>query len=127
MIRPTFRKHERLCGALRIRDVATTGRSVHDRPFKLVGKKVAMNGPAFAQVAFSVPKRNVRLAVHRNRIKRLMREAYRLSKPELAIRLKNNKEHFAWLFIFQGNEEPTLTETRMKISRALHRWLEENG
>lgn len=127
MIRPTFRKHERLCGALRIRDVATTGRSVHERPFKLIGKKMSFVGPAMAQVAFAVPKRNVRVAVRRNRIKRLMREAYRLFKPELAALLGERDARYAWLFIYQGNEEPTLSETRLKITRALERWIKEHG
>jgi ribonuclease P protein component len=37
------------------------------------------------QVLFSVPKKNIKLSVHRNRIKRLMREAYRLSKGSVTL------------------------------------------
>ena len=126
MARLTFRKHEHLCGALRIREVATTGAAVNMAPFRLVGKVMELPTIAPAQVAFAVPKRGTRLAVDRNRVKRLMREAYRLEKPALIERLKGRKGQVAWLFIFQGRDTPTLAEARVKISRALHRWLDEH-
>ena len=127
MARNTFRKHERLTGTLRIRDVVTTGRSVHDKPFKLVGKRAALPGDVRFQVAFAVPKRNVRRAVLRNRIKRLMREAFRLNKAHFMSRLAGDGPGYAFLFIHQAAEAPTFEEARLKISRALDRWLHEHG
>lgn len=108
-------------------EVVSTGRSVHDAPFKLVGKIMALPTEAPAQVAFAVPKRNLRLAVQRNRMKRLMREAYRLDKHRWYAKLAASGRQCAWLIVFQGKAPVTLAETRLKISRSLDRWLEQHG
>ena len=125
MERPTFSKHERLRGQLRVQEVATTGRSVHDAPFKVIGKIMVLPTEAPAQIAFAVPKRNLKLAVDRNRMKRLMREAYRLNKHTWYERLRAAGVQCAWLIVFNGRAPITLAETQLKISRALDRWLKE--
>ncbi|MBK9193409.1 MAG: ribonuclease P protein component [Flavobacteriales bacterium] len=123
----TFSKHERLRGRLRVQEVATTGRSVHEPPFKLVGKLMALPTDAPAQIAFAVPKRNLPLAVHRNRVKRLLREAYRIDKHRWYGKLQASGKQCAWLIVFQGKAPVTLAETELKISRALDRWLKQHG
>lgn len=80
-----------------------------------------------AQVAFAVPKRFLRLAVQRNRVRRLMREAYRLNKHRYFDRLRQSGKQCAWLFVFQGKEPLTLSETQQKITRSLDRWMERHG
>ncbi|MEO8588827.1 MAG: ribonuclease P protein component [Flavobacteriales bacterium] len=127
MPRPTFRKHEHLCSRTRLQEVATTGRSVYDAPFKLVGKRMQLPTNAPAQVAFAIPKRYLRLAVQRNRMRRLMREAYRLNKERYYAALQASGAQCAWLFIYQGKGTITLAETELKITRALDRWLKEHG
>lgn len=54
------------------------------------------------QAAFAVPKRNFKSAVTRNRIKRQLREAYRLQKSRLP---KKEKDHYALLFLYIGKEK----------------------
>lgn len=127
MARNTFRKHEHLCGKLRISEVATTGKAVHVPPFRLVGKHMPLPTIAPAQVAFAVPRRNLRHAVDRNRMKRLMREAYRLYKPKLYEALGQDGRKVAWLFVYQGRTPITFTETSRKITAALERWLKDHG
>ncbi len=127
MERPTFSKHEHLTGRLRIQEVATTGRSVHEAPFKLVGKIIDLPTEAPAQVAFAIPKRYMKLAVHRNRTRRLMREAYRLNKATYHDRLRAAGKQCAWLFIYQAKEPLTLAETQRKITRSLDRWMEKHA
>ncbi len=127
MARNTFRKHEHLCGKLRIRDVVTTGAAIHVPPFKLVGKRMALPTAAPAQVGFAVPRRNLRHAVDRNRMKRLMREAYRLHKPQLYARLEGQQEQVAWLIVYQARTCIGYRETEQKITKALERWLSKHG
>jgi RNase P protein component len=44
----------------------------------------------------------MKLAVDRNRMRRLLREAYRLNKHRYQDRLKQRGKQCAWLFIYQG-------------------------
>ena len=66
-------------------------------------------------------------AVDRNRMKRLMREAYRLNKARYLEHLATTGRQCAWLFIFQGKAPIGLAETQVKITRCLDRWMEKHG
>lgn len=73
------------------------------------------------QAGFSVSARHFKKAVDRNRIKRLMREAYRLQKNNLRVKLEENNKNLAVFFIFTGNQLPQYDEVFKKIHIALNR------
>lgn len=78
-----FPKQERLCGERSISDLFASGQSQFVHPFKVVWKWVERD-PHHAvpvRVLIVVPKRQWKRAVDRNRIKRLIREGYRTTKP----------------------------------------------
>ncbi len=76
----SFGPGERLKKRSQFRNVYKNGRSVKSPNLKLVFLPTALS---YNRVGFSVESRKVPLATKRVRIKRLLREAYRLNKPSL--------------------------------------------
>ena len=125
--RLTFSKQERLRGKLRIESIVKQGKAVNEPPFRLIGLPMDMPPNIRAQIAFAVPKRNLRDAVDRNTTKRRMREAYRLQKPDVNAQLEERDLRCAWLFVYQGKAVPAWELTQRKITSCLKRWLEVHG
>ncbi len=73
------------------------------------------------QAAFSVGSKNFKKAVDRNRIKRLMREAYRFQKYSLTSELEQNQNHLAVFIIYTGNELPAYENIYNKMGGLLDR------
>lgn len=77
----TFRKNERVTGVKRIEQLFAGGKSFVAYPLRVVYALRAFDEKqARVAILTSVPKKRLKKAVERNRIKRLMREAYRLNK-----------------------------------------------
>jgi ribonuclease P protein component len=97
----TFTKEERLCSKILIDKLFTDGKSVYSPPFRFVFMSVEyLKGEFPVQVVFSVPKRNFKLAVKRNLIRRRMREAYRLNKSSFYEGLDHSAQKLAIMIIY---------------------------
>lgn len=73
------------------------------------------------QAGFGVSSRNFKRSVHRNRVKRLMREGYRLQKNELQELLLNKDRRLALFIIYTGKELPDFAIIREKMQSLLNR------
>jgi ribonuclease P protein component len=108
-------------------DLFLSGDSFLCYPFRIVWKKyeiLPFQSPA--QVAFSVPKRLFKRAVDRNKLKRLLRESYRLQKSQLYDALTLANTRMALVIVYIAKEElpyekiyPAITKTIKKISGQL--------
>ena len=68
----------------------------------------------------AVPKRSIKKAVNRNRIKRLVREAYRLQKNELLISLEKKGLQVAFMLIYTKHEVTNWQEIEKAIAGFLN-------
>lgn len=75
------------------------------------------------QAAFSVSSKNFKKAFLRNKIKRMMREAYRLQKAALQNELKENQKNLAVFIIYSGNTLPQFENIFEKMGVVLQQLL----
>jgi len=126
MVRYTLSRQERLSSLKAIDILFKEGRSLAKFPVRLVWRE---SDPPDEQlfpvrVMFSVSKKKFPRAVDRNRVKRLMREGYRLAKPALYLSLPPAK-HYHLSLIYAGTEIFDYPIIQKSIAQALDRWLKE--
>lgn len=105
IIRYTFSRKERLKSVKEITKLFDSGKSFLVYPIKVVWVETDNDLPFPVQAAFSVSKRNFKHATDRNKLKRRMKEAYRLNKFLLYEKLSTQK--ISCIFIYIAREELT--------------------
>jgi len=118
--RYTFKKEEKLKSRKTIEQLFKDGQSFSNFPFRILWKFTDAS-PAPLQTGFAVGSKHFKKAVDRNRIKRLIREAYRLQKQDLQTRLITKEKQLAVFFIYIGNELPDYQQIFDKTGSVLKR------
>lgn len=115
----TFPRKEKLKSKKLIDQLFIEGKSVSSYPIKLIFLKTELPFDATIQAGVTVPKKNFKSAVKRNRIKRLLRESYRLNKDLI---FNNSEGGFAFLFIYLGRKIPEYQEIDENLQAVLHKF-----
>jgi ribonuclease P protein component len=121
----TLGKNERLKSRKAIDQLFTTGKSFSSFPFKVIYSKSNTGEQTTAEhqlkCAFSVSKKNFKKAVFRNRIKRLMREAYRLQKAELQAQLQQSSNCLSVFILYTSTDLPEYKAMLLKMDAVIKR------
>ena len=116
----SFSKNEKLCSKDKIDFVFASGQKISDHPIKLKWVEVPCQDNNL-QTLISVPKRKIPNASDRNKIKRLMRESFRINKHKLIDQLVKNNISVNLAIIYSHNKVISYKNIHDKICLTLHR------
>lgn len=110
----SYPKKEKLKSQKLMDQLFSEGKSVSAFPLRMVYIKTKFNDDVQFKTGVSVSKKNFKNAVDRNRIKRLLREAFRLNK---SVYFNNISESYALmiLYISKDGTDFDSIETKMKL------------
>lgn len=114
----TLGKNERLKSRKLISALFEEGKALTAYPVRMIylftPEKVTL------QAGFSASSRNFGKAVDRNRLKRLMREAYRLEKTGLQNALHAQSKNLLLFFVYTGKEIADYQTITIKVRQLLN-------
>lgn len=111
----TLSKQERLFKRKCIESLYAHGKSIKTPAIICLYINNSEDSEFPAQALFTAPKKRFARAHDRNRIKRLIKEAYRKEKQPLYDHLNNKGEKLSLAFIFTGNRIPDYDYVEQKI------------
>ncbi len=123
----TLSKNERLSSRILIDKIfKREGKLISKFPLSFIFLEHLIKEPVQAQVLFSVPAKKVKKAHDRNRIKRQMREIYRLHKPEIykAISSIEGRQYVCCL-MFNQSDAIGYEDLELKIKYVLNEFIKK--
>jgi len=115
----SYPKEEKLKSKTLIKQLFSDGKSVTLFPLKLIYIKTVFDENIVAKTGVSVSKRNFKSAVKRNRIKRLLREVYRLNKD---VFFNNLDVQYAFMILYIAKEEPTFKHIEKSMKQLFNKF-----
>jgi ribonuclease P protein component len=120
-IKATFNKSEILRSKKQIDELFERGKPSLAHPVKMIYMTVDTQQPFPAQALFVVPKRAFKKAHDRNRLRRRMKESYRLQKHLLYEALNASNKRLALAFIYVSGKEEGFEVISEKIGKLLEK------
>ena len=114
-----YKKADKLKSRKAIDEIFGKGRSFSGFPIKTIW--LPQNRMAALQAGVGVSSKNFKKATQRNRIKRLMREAFRLQKNDLQQYLLHNNKTMSVFFLYVGKDLPDYELLFEKIGTSIKR------
>jgi ribonuclease P protein component len=115
-----FGRKEKLKSRKQIEELFLNGRSFSVFPLRVTYQFTPSEVSA-VQVGVTAGKKYFKRAVDRNRMKRLIREAYRLQKADLIEQLKQKQQSASIFFMYTGKELTTFVPVKEAMCRCLER------
>ncbi|MFR9166586.1 MAG: ribonuclease P protein component [Dysgonomonas sp.] len=128
-IKHTFGKEEKLCGKISIDKLFLSGKSFICYPLRIVFLEREREKDNDASVLVSVSKKKFKRAVKRNRMKRLIREAYRLNKTGFVNICSQHNTGLDIAFLYLKDELTNyqeIEESMLKAITVLNEKLQKN-
>lgn len=122
-----FNKSQHLCGEVTISQLFREGKAFLVFPLRVVyrvAERVEGDKRATVRVLVSVPKKQFKHAVDRNRFKRLIREAYRLQQHELNNVLESQGLVMDVAFTAVHNQLPEFDFLKGRMAKILSKLVE---
>ena len=112
-----YSKNEKLKSKKAIDLLFSKGKSINAFPIRVIYTSKSKLDGIPVNAGMTVSKKNIKLAVNRNLIKRRIREAYRLNNNELKSHLKNIDNELNIMFIYSSKEilPYALIESKIKV------------
>jgi ribonuclease P protein component len=121
----TFNKKEKLTGERLVQEVFASKNRFLNYPLKINYITLSTDDTTNVRVLTGCPKRNFKKAVDRNRIKRLLREAYRLNCHPLKSHMEITQQKMALAIVYIGEEMPNFDLIENKIKKTITRLIQD--
>lgn len=120
-------KSEILRGKTSLDKLFKEGQRMNEYPFRVFYQiKPSAEGIPALRFGIVVPKRVSKLAHERNRIKRIVREAYRLNRIDFASALASSGKQADFFLVYTGKIKPVSAKIHDKIIIILQRLTQDH-
>ena len=119
-----YSKKDKLKSKKLIEKLFSEGKVITIFPLRLVYLKTSFEDSSVVKTGISVSKKLHKNAIDRNKIKRLLREVYRLNKPKY---FNNSSTPYAFMILYIGKEKPTFDSVNTKTQLLFQKFLKHTS
>lgn len=119
-----YGKKDKLKSKKNIERLFNEGRSITVYPLRLVYLETEFNDSSILKTGVSVSKKHHKTAVSRNRIKRLLREAYRLNKQKF---FNNSSTSYAFMILYLSKDGTNFADINSTMKMLFQKFLDKTS